>query len=71
MAKKIDDTKMCGAWRCDEFACVNYSQFDYDCNNHLCHVCVTGKKCLNCSGFDNCEYAKENMRKQENVEKTA
>lgn len=64
MAKKFNDPKMCGAWRCNEFSCGNYSDFDYDCNNNLCHVCATGQKCLNCDNFEDCEFGKENMKIQ-------
>ena len=64
MAKKFNDPKMCGAWRCNEFLCGNYSDSDYDCNNNLCHVCATGQKCLNCDNFEDCEFGKENMKIQ-------
>lgn len=64
MAKKFNDPKMCGAWRCDEFSCGNYSDSDYDCNNNLCHVCATGQKCLNCDNFEDCEFGKDNMKIQ-------
>ena len=64
MAKKFNDPKMCGAWRCNEFSCGNYSDSDYDCNNNLCHVCATGQKCLNCDNFEDCEFGKENMKIQ-------
>lgn len=64
MAKKFNDPKMRGAWRCDEFSCGNYSDSDYDCNNNLCHVCATGQKCLNCDNFEDCEFGKDNMKIQ-------
>ena len=64
MAKKFNDPKMCGAWRCNEFSCGNYSDSDYDCNNNLCHVCATGQKCLNCDNFEDCEFGKDNMKIQ-------
>ena len=64
MAKKFNDPKMCGAWRCNEFSCGNYSDSDYDCNNNLCHVCATGQKCLNCDNFEDCEFGKDSMKIQ-------
>ena len=64
MAKNFNDPKMCGAWRCNEFSCGNYSDSGYDCNNNLCHVCATGQKCLNCDNFEDCEFGKENMKIQ-------
>lgn len=63
--RKFEDKERCGAWRCEGFSCNNYSDFSYDCNHDLCHVCNSGWTCRSCNDFEDCEYAESNVQLQE------
>ena len=62
--QKFGDKQRCGAWRCKGFACSNYNEISYDCNNNLCHVCNSGHSCQNCEDYTECECGVENAELQ-------
>lgn len=62
---KFFDEGKCGAWRCITFSCRDYSEFSYDCQNDLCHVCSSGCFCSSCDNFDDCPDGIDNVEIQE------
>lgn len=67
--KLFTEPDKCGAWRCYDFCCINYCEYDHDCQNEYCHVCRSGQFCGNCNNYYECDFAERNHQFQKEAKK--
>lgn len=58
---KFVDKNKCGAWRCEDFSCMNSSD---NCDNTMCHVCSNGHSCQYCDNAPDCKDFLHNIKMQ-------